>query len=152
MRHYDRVEIASAEVSDLCMHAVPRAGASVRPVRIRTLGEIDYGVRCGEFDTNLDVDAEATGVLRDVYRGVRAWWSEHERPPASEAELEEAYPSMKTDPDFAVGLTPVANGGFCVHIAPRTTPPSPVVRSMDSGGNVYAGDGCSGSPVDRAWR
>ncbi|MFL5541426.1 MAG: hypothetical protein ACJ8J0_20730 [Longimicrobiaceae bacterium] len=63
----------------------------------------------------------------------------------------EAYPAAD-NPDYAMGLTPMTNGGLCIHIAPRTTPPSPVTLSLDGGGNVYAGDGCSGSPLERVWR
>jgi Tfp pilus assembly protein PilE/DNA-directed RNA polymerase subunit RPC12/RpoP len=146
---YYTVQIASATLSDLCLNAVPRPGSGVRPIRMRTLGEIDYGARCGELDPNLDLNADATAALRDVYRGINAWRWEHKRLPETEADLMAAYPSAATDPDFIVGLTPVPTGGICVHIAPRTTRPSPVALSMDIGGNVYSGDGCSGPTVDR---
>jgi hypothetical protein len=94
----------------------------------------------------------ASAALRDVYRGITAWWYEHQRPPATDAELREAYPALADDPGFAIGLTPLSNGGMCVHVAPRTQPPSAAVLSLDIGGNVYAGDGCAGTPVDRAYR
>ncbi|MFL5542981.1 MAG: zinc-ribbon domain-containing protein [Longimicrobiaceae bacterium] len=150
---YYSVEIASADSTDFCLHALPLPGAEVKPIRVGITGAMEHGARCGEYGgDSTTVAEEATQVLRDVYGGVRSWWYEHKRPPASEDELVEAYPSLKTDPDFAIGLTPVGSGGMCVHIAPRATPPAPVVLSMDSGGNLYAGDGCSGSPVDRVWR
>ena len=150
---YYAVEIASADSTDFCLHALPRAGAEVRPIRVGITGAMEHGARCGEYGgDSTTVVQEATGVLRDVYRGMRSWWTVHRRPPATDAELAEAYPSLKTDPDFAIGLTQVASGGFCVHIAPRATPPAPVVLSMDSAGEVYEGDGCSGTPVGQAWR
>ena len=149
---YYSVEIASADSTDFCLHALPRAGAEVRPIRVGITGAMEHGARCGEYGgDSTAVVQEATNVLRDVYRGVRAWSWEHDRLPETEAELAEAYPSLKSDPDFSIGLTPVGSGGMCVHIAPRATPPAPVVLSLDSGGSLYAGDGCSGSPVGRAW-
>jgi len=79
-----------------------------------------------------------------------AWRWEHRRLPATEAERVEVSPRAANDPDFTLGLTPVANGGFRVHIAPRTRArtPAPVALSLDGGGNVYAGDGCGGRPVE----
>lgn len=124
----------------------------MRPIRVRTLGEIDYGARCGEFVRRGDVTADASAAPRDVFRGIRAWWYEHQRSPETEAELREAYPGLANDPGFVIGLTPLSNGGMCVHIAPRTQPSSAVVFSLDSGGNVYAGAGCAGTPVARAYR
>jgi len=151
-RYYE-VEIASADSTDFCLHALPLPGAEVKPIRVGVTGAMERGARCGEYGgDSTTVAQEATGVLRDVYGGVRSWWHEHQRPPATEAELVEAYPGLKSDPDFSIGLTPVGSGGMCVHIAPRATPPAPVALSMDSGGNVYAGDGCSGSPIERVWR
>jgi Tfp pilus assembly protein PilE len=150
---YYTVEIASATLANLCVNAVPRPGSGVRPIRIRTLGEIDYDARCGEYggDTTA-VEVEAMGMLRNVYRAMAVWRGEHQRLVATEAELVEAYPAAANYPDFVIGLTPLANGGLCVHIAPRTTPPSPVVRSLDCGGNVYEGEGCGGSPVEQLQR
>jgi type IV pilus assembly protein PilE len=150
---YYAVEIASADSTDFCLHALPRPGAKVRPIRVGITGAMEHGARCGEYggDTATVVE-EATNVLRDVHTGVRAWSWEHDRVPETEAELAEAYPGLKTDPDFAIGLTPVPSGGLCVHIAPRAIPPKPPVLSMDSGGNLYTGDGCSGTPAGRLWR
>ena len=150
---YYSVAIASADSTDFCLHALPLPGAAVKPIRVGITGAMEHGARCGEYGgDSTTVSEEATRVLRDVYDGVRAWWSEHQRPPATEAELAEAYPSLKTDPDFVIGLTPVGSGGTCVHIAPRGTSPRPVVLSMDSGGNLYSGDGCSGAPAGRLYR
>jgi type IV pilus assembly protein PilE len=152
LRHYT-VEIASADSADLCLHALPRPGSGVRPIRVRTSGEIEHGVRCGEYAGGRDAASmDAMGVLGDVSGGVAAWRREHKRLPATQAELVEAYPSAADDPDFAMGLTPVGNGGLCVHIAPRTEPPSPVMLSLDGGGNVYTGDGCQGAPVQQLGR
>jgi Tfp pilus assembly protein PilE len=152
LRHYT-VEIASADSVDLCLHALPRPGSGVRPIRMRTSGEIERGVRCGEYGGGNDaLNGDAVGVLGDVYGGVAAWRRDHKRLPATQAELVEAYPSAADDPDFAMGLTPVGSGGLCVHVAPRTQPPSPVVLSLDGGGNVYTGDGCQGAPVQQLRR
>ena len=147
---YYTLEIASASLSNFCVNAVPRPGTGVRPIRIRVLGEIDYGARCGHYggDTTA-VEVDATVALRRVYGGIAGWQYEHRRMLATEAELAEAYPAAARDPDFSIGLTPLRYGGLCVHIAPRTTPPSPAVRSLDAGGNVYQGDGCGGNPVDQ---
>jgi hypothetical protein len=147
-RYYDRVEIASAELSYLCMHALPKPGAKVRLVRIRTLGEVDYGVRCGEFDPSRNLTSEATEVLLQVHSAVRAWRYAYKRFPATDEELAEAYPAANTDPDFTVGLTRGRNGGFCVHVAPRSMRPSPVISSMDGTGHIYPRDGCTGNFVE----
>lgn len=152
MRNYS-VEIAKADSTDFCLHALPLPGAEVKPIRVGVTGAIEHGARCGEYGGDgATVTQEATRALRDVYGGVLSWRYEHRRLPATEAELAEAYPSGPTDPDFAIGVTPVGSGGLCVHIAPRATPPAPVVLSMDGGGNVYAGDGCGGSPVEQFHR
>jgi hypothetical protein len=147
------VEIASWQAANLCLHALPRPGAKVRPIRMRAAGYIEPGARCDAYGgDSTTVRDDALRVLGDAYRGIRAWWYEHQRPPATDAELREAYPAQVDDPGFVVGLTPLSNGGMCVHITPRTQPPSAVLFSLDSGGNVYAGDGCAGSPVERAYR
>jgi len=143
------VEVASADSSDFCLQALPLpSAAGVPPMRMRVGGLVERGVRCGELGGGTDgVAVDPIPVLGDVSAGVAAWRREHKRLPATDAELAEAYPSAVDDPDLAMGLTPMENGGLCVHIAPRTTPPSPVAYSLDGGGNVYEGDGCAGAPV-----
>jgi zinc-ribbon domain len=152
MRFYT-IEIGFADSSDLCLHALPRPNSGVRPMRMIASGRVERGLRCDQNSDGEDrVTADARGVLRDVYGGVAAWRREHGRLPATQAELVEAYPSAADDPDFAMGLTSMANGGLCVHVAPRTEPPSPVVLSLDGGGNLYTGDGCLGAPVQQLGR
>jgi len=48
LRNYT-VEIASADSSELCLHALPRPGSfDVRPIRMRTSGMIEHDARCDE--------------------------------------------------------------------------------------------------------
>jgi Tfp pilus assembly protein PilE len=147
LRYYT-VEITSWEAADLCLQALPRPGSGVRPIRMRSIGYIEPGARCDAYGgDSTTVAADARRVMRRVHGGLSAWYEEHERRlPANDAELAEAYPSAN-DPDFIIGLTPMRYGGFCVHLAPRTQPPSPVLLSMDSGGNLYSGDGCTGQTI-----
>jgi Tfp pilus assembly protein PilE len=152
LRYYT-VEITSWKAADLCLQALPRPGSGVRPLRMRSAGYLEPGARCDAYGgDSTTVKDDALQALRGAYRGIRAWWYEHQRPPETDAELREAYPAMVSDPGFVVGLTPMKYGGLCVHVAPRTQPPSAVTFSMDSGGNVYAGDGCGGTPVAQAYR
>jgi hypothetical protein len=144
---YYTVEIVSWEAANLCLQAVPRPGARVRPIRMRAAGYIEPGARCDAYGgDSTTVAADARRVMRRVHGGLAAWYAEHERFPANDAELAEAYPAA-SDPDFVIGVTPMRYGGFCVHLAPRTQPPSPVLLSMDGGGNLYSGDGCAGRTV-----
>jgi Tfp pilus assembly protein PilE len=147
LRYYT-VEVTSWEAANLCLQALPRPGAKVRPLRLRAAGYVEPGARCdGYGGDSTTLAADARRVMRRVHGGLSAWYEAHDRRlPATDAELAEAYPAA-TDPDFVVGLTPMGNGGFCVHLAPRTQPPSPVLLSMDSGGNLYDGDGCAGRTV-----
>jgi Tfp pilus assembly protein PilE len=147
LRYYT-VEITSWEAANLCLQALPRPGAKVQPLRMRAAGYVEPGARCdGYGGDSTTVAADARRVMRRVHGGLAEWYDAHERRlPANDAELAEAYPGT-SDPDFVVGLTPMGNGGFCVHLAPRTQPPSAVLLSMDSGGNLYAGDGCVGQTV-----
>jgi type IV pilus assembly protein PilE len=144
LRYYT-VEIASWEAANLCLHALPRPGAKVRPLRMRAAGYVEPGARCDTYGgDSTTVATDARRVMRRVHAGLSAWYEAHERRlPANDAELAEAYPS-ETDPDFVVTLMTTQYGGFCVNLAPRTQPPSPVLLSMDSGGNLYDGDGCAG--------
>jgi len=152
LRYYT-VEITSWEAAALCLQALPRPGSGVRPIRMRSAGYLEPGARCDAYGgDSTTVKDDALRALREAYRGIAAWWQEHQRPPETEAELREAYPATVHDPGFLVGLTRLSNGGMCVHVAPRTQPPSAVVYSLDIGGNVYAGDGCAGTPVARAYR
>ncbi|HVG43226.1 MAG TPA: zinc ribbon domain-containing protein [Longimicrobium sp.] len=149
LRHYT-VEITSWEAADLCLQALPRPGSGVRPIRMRSVGYVEPGARCDAYGgDSTTVKDDALRALREAYRGIAAWWQERQRPPETDAELREA---IVADPGFVIGLTPLSNGGMCVHVAPRTQPPSAVVFSLDIGGNVYAGDGCAGTPVERAYR
>jgi Tfp pilus assembly protein PilE len=149
---YYTVEIVSWRAADLCLQALPRPGSGVRPIRMRSAGYVEPGARCDAYGgDSTTVKDDALQALRGAYRGIRTWWYEHQRPPETDAELREAYPAMASDPGFVVGLTPMKYGGLCVHVAPRTQPPSAVAFSMDSGGNVYAGDGCGGTPVAHAY-
>jgi Tfp pilus assembly protein PilE len=153
MMRYYTLEIAVADSSDLCLHALPRPGSGVQPIRMHASGTMDRGLRCDQNAKGEDrVTAEARGLLRDVYGGVAEWRRGHGRLPETQAELVQAYPGAADDPDFAMGLTPVASGGLCVHVAPRAEPPAPVVLSLDGGGNVYAGDGCGGKPLEQLQR
>lgn len=147
LRYYT-VEIASSDPVGLCLHALPRPGAGVRPIRMRSAGVPEPGARCdGYGGDSTTVAADAKRALREVYRGLLEWRYEHKRLPENEAELAEASPSAAHDRAWVIGLTPMQFGGLCVHLAPRTQPPSTVTFSMDGGGNVYAGDGCAGARI-----
>jgi Tfp pilus assembly protein PilE len=147
LRYYT-VEITSWEAANLCLQALPRPGAKVRPLRMRSAGYIEPGARCDAYGgDSTTVRDDARRLLGGVSHGIATWRWEHKRVPADAAELEEAYPGLAHEPGFVLGLTPMTNGGLCVHLAPRTQPPSPVLFSLDGGGNVYEGDGCSGPPV-----
>lgn len=145
---YYTIEIGSTEAADFCLHALPRPGARVRSIRMRSVGYLEYGARCGGYaGDSASMEADARRLLWNIHWGVVAWRREHKRLPATDAELAEAYPAVTTDRLFVVGVTPSSNGGICMHIAPRTRPPSAVAFSMDGGGNVHAGDGCAGTPI-----
>lgn len=147
---YFTVEIVAWQAANLCLHVLPRPGSGMRPIRMRSAGYMEYGARCdGYGGDSTTVAADARRKLMEVYRGMMEWRHERKRVPATDAELAEAYPDAANDPDFVIGLTPMKYGGLCVHLAPRTRPPSAVAFSMDGGGNVYAGDGCAGAPIRR---
>jgi len=149
LRYYT-VEVARADSSDLCIHALPRTGAAVQPIRMGTTGAIERGVRCGETAYAAD-DRQAVlgamGLADDVRAGVMAWRREHGRLPATETELVEAYPRAADDPDFVIALSPGAAERFCLHIARRTDPPSRPLLSLDGAGVPYAGGECTGTPI-----
>jgi type II secretory pathway pseudopilin PulG len=148
LQHYT-VEIASADSGALCVHALPREGSGVRPIRIVEDGTIEHGLRCGETQgvSYLDAEGAALGVLGDVTTAVAHWRRDHGRLPATQAELVEAYPSAADDPDYRMGLTQGGSGDFCMYIAPRMPPTAPPLFSLDGDGKIHRGNGCSGAPV-----
>jgi len=146
LRYYT-AEIASARPGELCVHALPREGSGVRPIRIVHDGFIEPGMRCGETHATYgDTEGDALGVLGDVASGVAAWRRDHGRLPATQEELVEASPRAADDPDFRMGLAQVGSGGFCMFIAPRMPPTAEPLFSLDGGGNVYDGGACAGTP------
>lgn len=152
MRNFSSVEVAQADSSGLCAHVLPRPGMGVQPIRIITSGEIQRGMRCGDTSyapTDDDIGM-AMGVLEDVTRAVAAWRRDHGgRPPATDAELMDAYPSAADDPDLAMTIVPGAGDGFCMRIAKRTEPLSDPLLTLDGDGNVWDGPACDGENVRR---
>ena len=154
MLNFSSVEVAAADSTELCVHVLPREGRGVQPIRIITSGEIQHGVRCGDGSYASDRDAVmgAAGLADDVQSAVAAWRREHGRLPATEAELQEAYPRAKDDPDFVIVLSPGAAERFCLYIARRTEPPSRPLLSLDGTGAGYAGGDCTGAVVSQPAR
>ena len=146
------LQIARADSGKLCLEAIPRVdGTHARFLRVGERGRVERERSCGDRAEGVErTEWDALRLLADVSAGIEGWKDANGgRPPATEAELADAYDSS-TDPDFRMGLSPAAaKGAFCLFIALRTPAAAPVLFSLDGDAIVHRGDGCTGERVRR---